>query len=1072
MTTEKVPETVPHAKGRGRFQCALALACCAISLGVWAAGYTWIGPAGGKWSEAANWMDTDTHVKGVGVPTASHLVTFDICNGAVNIDTDCACSRLSIVTTATGTNVTLTGTGSLSVAGGSSSHVHSNRTLTVDCAMTVESSVYVYGAMVTEGNADLTLKKTVYLGKSNARFISNGGVTRQMGFREDSDTANAQVIINGGSVTNSGSNWTYPSSNMKLVVNGGLFLSGIDFDRSGTDIELNGGTLRFRTEPYDVGIHDNAKFVFNGGRLIYPIRPNNYVTNICFLGLSTNCTLDAIGDQDRAIMPDIAAGDTVAIHGLAMATNGSSAAFYLDRSATVAGEGKIVASRFTVNRDHTLEASSVVNLRLKGGLVLGGANNGLYATNSATTVNVPDGLLFGAFRDWKVYTGNTSPYVTLAGLIRMDTLDYFDKTSVHNIALRSIQPDPSTAFAVYGGGTAELHFRDVWPGLTGPVTVGADTELLTTGKLRVSRLTLGEGALLTISNNTGRVLASDASLADTARIRLYSEAATASTTNRPILSLRPGSAAAARLPDIVTFDGPGYATRPHIIDGSIFYAVDVATEANGEWTGGEDGYFDKTGNWTGTSVPGAGEVAYFGGLARTTVTNRTDDLSLKQLYFKASAAPFRLVGKPITLTSTDSTTETAAIVSKSRNPVVIEADISHGSGNMYVNPIRDSYVELAGKTTTEGLFGFVGNVRVSGELTAGNIRLEYSSAMRSADQPYDSQLHVLDGGTVSISAADIRIVHKLPFRIDAGGHMSIAGKGFGWGDKADRNTIGTMYVDGTLDITAPLDGYKEMQFIGSGRVDLKGGADASDATRDIVLIGHRDGLTCGIAGWHSAVGAKVVRLVAENQVRLVALADGTYGPDASAASGSTAQDRALQLRSFATLEVHTSDPDAAEPVARTLTFVDPIVGDGALVKKGAGTLVLASAENAITGGVTIAEGTLAWTAEQDIPGPLTAQAGTTLKFGATDGMVLPLACGGDVTLAGATLEPYDAAARAAVRARDEASWQTILSVSEGAKIVSLPTVDERFRLRVTETAGGHALQISRAPDKGMRLIFR
>ena len=360
--------------------------------------------------------------------------------------------------------------------------------------------------------------------------------------------------------------------------------------------------------------------------------------------------------------------------------------------------------------------------------------------------------------------------------------------------------------------------------------------------------------------------------------------------------------------------------------------------------------------------------------------------------------------------------------------------------------------------------------RSAANLTAKNITLEYSSALRSADQPYDSQLHVLDGGSVSISEANIRIAHGLPFRIDAGGHMSIAGTGFGWGGSATKVLTGKMYVDGTLDITAPLDGYKEMQFIGSGRVDLKGGADASKDTRDIVLIGHKDGLTCGILDWHSAVGANIVRLVAENQVRLVALADGTYGPAAGETSGSTALERAFLIRDFATLEVHTTDPDAAEPVARTLTFVDPIVGGGALVKKGAGTLVLASGENAVTGGVTIAEGTLAWTAEQEIPGPLTAQAGTTLKFGMANGAVLPLACGGNVTLAGATLEPYDATARAAIRAGGEASWQTILTVSEGTKIVSLPTVDDCFRLRVTETTDGNALQISRIP--GTRVFLR
>ena len=54
-------KTAPYSRGSGKFQYALAITCCTLALGVWAeAGYTWIGPAGGKWSEAANWMDTNT----------------------------------------------------------------------------------------------------------------------------------------------------------------------------------------------------------------------------------------------------------------------------------------------------------------------------------------------------------------------------------------------------------------------------------------------------------------------------------------------------------------------------------------------------------------------------------------------------------------------------------------------------------------------------------------------------------------------------------------------------------------------------------------------------------------------------------------------------------------------------------------------------------------------------------------------------------------------------------------------------------------------------------------------------
>ena len=95
-------------------------------------------------------------------------------------------------------------------------------------------------------------------------------------------------------------------------------------------------------------------------------------------------------------------------------------------------------------------------------------------------------------------------------------------------------------------------------------------------------------------------------------------------------------------------------------------------------------------------------------------------------------------------------------------------------------------------------------------------------------------------------------------------------------------------------------------------------------------------------------------------------------------------------------------------------------------------------------------------------GPLN-NSGTREPFArAAEEMALACALGAPRVVQG-WLEVYDAAARAAIRAGGEASWQTVLAVSEGAKIVSLPTVDGCFRLRVMETAGGNALQISRIP---------
>ena len=70
----------------------------------------------------------------------------------------------------------------------------------------------------------------------------------------------------------------------------------------------------------------------------------------------------------------------------------------------------------------------------------------------------------------------------------------------------------------------------------------------------------------------------------------------------------------------------------------------------------------------------------------------------------------------------------------------------------------------------------------------------------------------------------------------------------------------------------------------------------------------------------------------------------------------TEAERALKVAADATLSIDTQNPETG--VGHVITFADPIMGDGSIVKTGAGTLSFATTNSVIAGTFSVEEGSI------------------------------------------------------------------------------------------------------------------
>jgi autotransporter-associated beta strand protein len=366
---------------------------------------------------------------------------------------------------------------------------------------------------------------------------------------------------------------------------------------------------------------------------------------------------------------------------------------------------------------------------------------------------------------------------------------------------------------------------------------------------------------------------------------------------------------------------------------------------------------------------------------------------------------------------------------------------SSGSGWMsfYVN--ADSMLSVLGDITASGGLSIIGNVRFGGTITTTSF---YIYGARSNSRATVATF--LPGSKMTCSnMANDNLGGSLVIRKSA----EVIFKKGRWKANDDKQN----YVDGTFDIQAgtKYSGKGAQRYDGTGLlcIAMPVSHSGGDGT---TFLGTGITLRPG-ARWNtvtSEAADKYVRLGVESFGTISITNDFSYGPAVGLETTTTAADRALQLpRPACTLTVDTQDPVTGE--GHTATFEDPIIGYGKLVKRGAGTLVFASSENAITGGVEIAEGAFTWTEPQTLQ---------KLSFGAGAKIVFPasapsLTVENGLDLTGAVID------LSAIPPVSLAGWTEVIGTDAGG-ISGEPafSVPDRFRYRVVENgSGGASLEV-------------
>ena len=654
-----------------------------------------------------------------------------------------------------------------------------------------------------------------------------------------------------------------------------------------------------------------------------------------------------------------------------------------------------------------------------------------------TRLDVLSDMTFGAFGDWNF--NNRIATVNLYGDTTVDTTDRDDGATARSIFLANLSPMLDSSLSVTGVGTARLGFTSVAQHKFSSVSVGANAtlDLGSTGMLRTDDLSLASGAKIALSAE-GRDMLETCSapvVAANSTIEVTLPAAPTAAAKYPVLVSDAGE-----IDDIpVTIANPSGTWGVERALGCIYLSDgnDVApTQITNEWRGGTSGYWSDTANWTGGEAPIAkNAIAYFSGSSNTVITNDVTSIDLlRQLYFY-EGGPFVIRGRAFRISSTEAASTSAAIVSESSLPVRMEVDFT-GTGNPYtgIYAAKNSFIELAGTTTIWNWFSPGGDIRVSGALTTSGLYLvPVSGSVRS------SRLTVLAGGSVMVTNQGSRgngSAKTFPICVEEGGKFAITGGEAYWKTQAQ-----TYHVNGTIDFAVPFSlENTTMTVLGSGRMNVASVKTIPGKTSKLILGA---GMQFCPATWATVTADgpdACFPIEIDSSATFLATNDWTYGVAEGVSATTAASARAIVLSSpFGSLTVDTDDPDN-EGVSHTITFADPVRGSGSLVKEGAGTLVLASAENAVTGEVVVAEGTLRMTANQAFTS-LSAD-GATLSF--APGVSATVS--EDLDLDGVTL---------VVDGITSASpWTPVIVATGDAEISGTPTVAGGY---VVKIVGGRVL---------------
>ena len=1008
-----------------------------------ATSYSWKGGSG-KWSDPNCWNTENSYPS-----TRTDKVTIPVNSEAIEIEIDKDIEIASLGFTLTEKSdagaplVTFTGKGSIKVAGNAA--VNDLRSLVINGpSMEIGNTFYVRGNVELKSGVSRCEKIGVGVqGGSYGTLCVNGGeLSGKSSFSVASGTS---LSVKAGKL----------GSDCKIDLNGKAEVSGGDVDITGVAVKA-GGELSVSGGDVVVGEHelgDNSLFRMTGGKYSISVKETTSplasveVTGgeIAAVGIkwSNPRYLGAAGSTFVSTLNSAYAmnlfsddGQVVDIHGTVYATNrndsGVLGGLYVPTfgNLRINGRGSLHLGQFIYAPDNSFSPLMVdiSELSLANKLSVGGD---VYLCND---------IKLGAFADWS-RVGSYGLY--LCGDLECDTTDKFDRKTPRSISLGKVTPyNQDVSVTVLGVGSVDMGLANPKSRLSS-ISVNDGAALTMLHGFTAESLYLGDQAIMNVSSSA-RIEVSEAVVSPAAKLQ-YEVSGTDGI--YPVVSCGSESSADA-ISGAIELVGDSAAGASLVKFGNhvalIKGELGVSYPDN-EWTGASDGLWANAGNWSGNSVPARTSTIYFGGTNNTVVTYG-DSLKYEKLIFLSTCSPFTLSGGEIKLDS-NNTGDGSALTSKSRFPVKISSMLHHVSTTFGIYCSGGSYVELAGDCSGGNRVVVGGDVRVSGSLTSGWLAWEPPT---SGSEILGTQLTVLEGGTVLFTNQCNNLSRSASLSVDAGGLLSMNGSNR-WTVARNIHSINVrLELGGVLSMTA------NQTFCGTGQVFVARATADANGTAEFHI---GNGLKLVPEVWETASndsGTNTLALTVETDATLAATSNWRYGAAADATEETDVLDRALKIWSSATLTVDTGD--VSDPsIGYVVTIADPIAGGSgaSVVKKGKGTLVLASPGNVIPGGVTVEEGALGWSCDGlslvSLDFAEGAKIAPPLK---TTGDFAMLTVSNDVDITGVSFSAFDAAADEALR-NNPSIW---LSVPQGRKIVGTPN-SRGWSYRVIEFNGGEALEV-------------
>ena len=680
-----------------------------------------------------------------------------------------------------------------------------------------------------------------------------------------------------------------------------------------------------------------------------------------------------------------------------------------------------------------------------------------------------DGLTLSGTGDWT--TTSNAGRIYVEGTVTVNTTDAADGTTARTLTIGRLIPEKDATLAVTGVGRLVLGIAELVRPFAA-VRIGAGATLQMQSSLAVEALELAAGAkvLLTAGANHLEV-GTSVTLADTAAIEMEVPAGLADGVY-PVFVGAIGTTTAYAFKDKVTLTGAGSSSVTLMeLNGSVALVKGTVRPLGTyganvwEWTGAVDNNWTESGNWARDTAQTSGDYPqqvavqigrmYFGG-----IQNLNPELASRLVNSNVNAYEFRVACGPCSLTipekhwmpsQVNNNYGTAGgILSQSSFPAVMEAYIKKsGTGGM--SAYGDSYLQFNGSYRPSG--GQHSSILITGDIRFGGQMEAKSLSVGNASGDWrESVFVVLPGGSFrTIDQSTVTIWSGGGnFYVQEGGTLSFVGKTT-YGEVWNNSIVSTRYsIDGVLDYCDALALNIDLHLNGSGRVNVKNTVSRrpNNGTNPgrVHLSG---GLTLCADRWQTVTtdAEYPVTVSIDGEATLTTTNNLVYGL-ADDVETTTVQpvDRALRVCEWATLNVDTANPDTGD--AQTIAFTDPIIASGTLVKKGAGTLALATAGNEFSA-VTLKGGDLAWTAAAAPTFASLTCAGGALAPAVADGAFVPATVTSDTDVS-QLLVTFP-------NGRPE-GWATVLKAADGAKLSGLPK-QRGCAFRIVAGANGDELQV-------------